>query len=530
MSTLRRLRLLCEMSFVVMAAMTRAEADPEKRYIVSYPSEKAARTGRAAMLRLERELPAQNAVAVRLTAAEAARLASDPDVLLVEPDPRRYRVTVARARPSSTDIRPAATSGSTQVIPYGISAVKAVGLVGVPNAGIKVCVIDSGYDLGHEDKPAKPIVSGQDDPAGAGLWTRDPSGHGTHVSGTINARNNTTGVVGVFPRAPMHIIKVFNANDDWIYSSDLIAALDRCMAAGAQVVNMSLGGADESTVEREAFGRARESGVITVAAAGNDATSTFSYPASYPSVISVAAIDENLQRAGFSNFNSQVLLSAPGVSVLSTLPRGSTVKVDLTTLLGTQSAVPMDNFPVPTAPVSARLVNCGLAGSPLDCVPGAAGAICLIERGGDIFFSTKAQSCEAAGGIGAVVFNKVGETGPVYGTLGETRVGIPVVGIDRTTGLSLRKSYLGTTATLNFSNWPYGYLSGTSMATPHVAGVAALVWSRHPRCTSETIRKALIFTAQDLGLPGRDPDYGVGLVRARPASAWLARQPCGSAP
>ena len=528
MGTLKHLLALCSACLLAAPAPGNAAPDAEKRYIISYTSEKAARTGRAAMLRLERELPTQNAVAVRLTAAEAARMAEDPEVVLVEPDPRRYRVVASRARPSSTDIRPAATSASTQVIPYGVSAVKAVGLTGVPSAGIKVCVIDSGYDLGHEDKPAKPIVSGQDDPAGAGVWTRDPSGHGTHVSGTINARNNAVGVVGVFPRAPMHIIKVFNANDDWIYSSDLIAALDRCMAAGAKVINMSIGGADQSYAEQLAFSNARSAGVIAVAAAGNEGTSGFSYPASYPSVISVAAIDENLRRASFSNFNRQVLLAAPGVSVLSTVPRGTTVKADLTTALGTQFVVPMDNFPIPTAPVSGRIVNCGLAGTAAACA-GAQGAICLIERG-TFFFYEKAQSCEAAGGIGAVVYNRADESGPVYGTLGDTKVGIPIVGTDRVTGLSLLQSFLGTNATLSFSNWPYEYLSGTSMATPHVAGVAALVWSRHPFCTSETIRKALIFTAQDLGVPGRDPDYGVGLVRARPASAWLDRQACSSAP
>jgi subtilisin family serine protease len=242
----------------------------------------------------------------------------------------------------------------------------------------------------------------------------------------------------------------------------------------------------------------------------------------------VAAVDETLKRASFSNFNNRVLLAAPGVSVLSTVPRGSTAKAELTTALGTQTVVPMDNFPIPTAPVTGRIVNCGLAGTAADCA-GAQGAICLIERG-EYFFNEKALSCEAAGGIGAVVYNRADEAGPVYGTLGDTRVGIPIVGTDRATGISLLQAYLGTTATLAFSNWAYDYFSGTSMATPHVAGVAALVWSRYPKCSSETIRQALLATAQDLGVPGRDPDYGVGLVRARPANAWLSRQPCAAAP
>ena len=64
------------------------------------------------------------------------------------------------------------------------------------------------------------------------------------------------------------------------------------------------------------------------------------------------------------------------------------------------------------------------------------------------------------------------------------------------------------------------------MATPHVAGVAALVWSRHPACDSATIRKSLNVTARDLGVPGRDPQYGLGMVRAKAANAWLDLQPC----
>lgn len=501
-----------------------ADRQPEERYIVSYHPGSAARASGATGLKVERRLPRLDAIALRMSTADAERLARNPDVLWVERDPPRFPVAALRTAPSAADIPPAPGSNSTQIIPWGVNAVQAAGLPGVTTAGIRICVIDSGYDLGHEDKPVRPTVAGEDDPLGTGAWTRDEAGHGTHVSGTINARNNTVGVLGVFPRAPMYIVKVFNAANTWAYSSDLIAALDRCIAAGAKVVNMSLGGDAPSYAEQLAFRKARDAGVIAVAAAGNDGTALLSYPASYPSVISVAAVDPNLLRAGFSNFNSRVQLSAPGVSVLSTVPRGTNAKAELTSGLGTQSVAPMDNFPIPKSPVSGRIANCGLAGTPAACA-GANGAICLIERG-TYFFWEKAQSCQAAGGIGAVVYNRAGEAGVVNGTLGDTHVDIPIVGTDRITGLSLLQSYLGTTATLTFSDRAYAYYDGTSMAAPHVAGVAALVWSRHPNCDSETVRLSLMATARDLGVPGRDPDYGAGLVRARAANAWLARQPC----
>jgi subtilisin family serine protease len=170
-----------------------------------------------------------------------------------------------------------------------VSAVKATGLPGVTTAGIKTCVIDSGYDLGHEDMSLKPSVSGDDDPLGAGLWTQDPSGHGTHVAGTIGARNNAVGVVGVFPRVPMHIVKVFDGNDEWVYSSDLIAALDRCMAAGAKVINMSLGGGYSQALNA-AVQRAVGDGITFAVAAGNsNEDACTASPASEPSAITVGA-------------------------------------------------------------------------------------------------------------------------------------------------------------------------------------------------------------------------------------------------
>jgi serine protease len=200
--------------------------------------------------------------------------------------------------------------------------------------------------------------------------------------------------------------------------------------------------------------------------------------------------------------------------------------VTLQSGLGTTTVVPMDNFPIPTAPVTGNLVDCGLAGTAAECGD-AAGKMCLIERG-TYSFATKAVSCETAGGIGAVVFQRAGEVGPVLGTLGDTHVGIPVVGSDRDTGLALRSTYIGTTATLSFvvSDYNYDYYSGTSMATPHVAGVAALIWSRHPECGPTDIRNAMNATAVDLGSRGRDKYYGNGLVQARDADKYLGDHAC----
>jgi serine protease len=107
-------------------------------------------------------------------------------------------------------------------------------------------------------------------------------------------------------------------------------------------------------------------------------------------------------------------------------------------------------------------------------------------------------------------------------------VGIPVVGTDRDTGLALRTTYLGTQATLSFtlSHYDYDFFNGTSTATPHVAGVAALIWSKHPECGPTDIRTAMNATAVDLGTPGRDKYYGNGLVQAQDADAYLVQNGC----
>jgi subtilisin family serine protease len=68
---------------------------------------------------------------------------------------------------------------------------------------------------------------------------------------------------------------------------------------------------------------------------------------------------------------------------------------------------------------------------------------------------------------------------------------------------------------LNYNG--YALLSGTSMATPHVSGVAALIWSANPSWTNQQIRAALDVTAQDLGAPGYDTSFGWGLVQAKAA-------------
>ena len=251
--------------------------------------------------------------------------------------------------------------------------------------GIIVCVVDTGINYVHTDLVGNYVggwdfVNNDSDPF-------DDNGHGTHVSGTIAAKANGVGVVGVAPGAKLIVAKVLNSAGSGSYGN-VIAGVNLCVDSGAKVISMSLGGSSDSIALHSAVDAAYANNVLVVAAAGNSGNKpgkgdNVGYPARYDSVIAVAATDSNDKRASWSSTGPKVEISAPGVSVKST--------------------------------------------------------------------------------------------------------------------------WLGT---------GYNTISGTSMATPHVSGVAALIWYSNGLLTSSQVRDILDSTAQDLGATGRDNLYGYGLVRA----------------
>ncbi|PWW06868.1 MULTISPECIES: S8 family serine peptidase [Pseudidiomarina] len=445
-------------------------------------------------------LPERNMMALEVSANAIQGLRNNPNVISVEPDEKRYLY--------STQYEPST--------PYGISQVQADLLSDGAAGSRTLCIIDSGYDLGHPDLP-QTNVSGSFD-AGTGNWYTDENGHGTHVAGTIAALTNGEGVVGVLPNGQinLHIVKVF-AESGWAYSSSLIAATDECVTAGAQVINMSLGGSRASKAEERAFANLANAGVLSVAAAGNDGNTRHSYPASYASVVSVAAVDANEQIASFSQQTDQVELAAPGVGVLSSVPRGTGEKVELTVANTQYTATSIDGA-LPIIATGA-LAACGIADAACTNV---ANQVCLIERG-VVSFAEKVQACEAGGGVGAVIYNN--EPGELLATLGDYAASIPAVGISAADGATLL-TQLGSSTSVGSATSDWAFFDGTSMASPHVAGVAALVWSYHTTCSNQDIRTALTNTAKDLGTSGKDNAYGYGLVQAKAAVDYLDSYGC----
>ncbi|MFQ5607297.1 MAG: S8 family serine peptidase [Candidatus Zixiibacteriota bacterium] len=234
---------------------------------------------------------------VKLTRGQYELLQNDPTVDYIEPD-RPVHMTA-------------------QTVPWGITEVNApvAHARGTRGSGVKVGVLDTGIDHGHVDLAANYVsgidfVNNDNNPM-------DDNGHGTHVSGTIAAVDNTFGVLGVAPSASLYGIKVLDRFGSGSFG-DVIAGIDWSAANGLDVINMSLGASVGTNSLRTACDNAFASGVVICAAAGNDNGAPVNFPAVYSSVIAVSAIDQNLNLAGFSNRGPEVEVTAPGVGVIST--------------------------------------------------------------------------------------------------------------------------------------------------------------------------------------------------------------------
>jgi len=494
-----------------------AAAQDTARYVVEFKPGMAAAARQALAAaggRIKLEIIGGEAVAVELPKHLVATLKKHGAIAEISEDAIR--------RPFSLGAAPAVAGESYQpgqTIPYGINLVQANLLSDVNTGNRTLCIIDSGYDLQHEDLKDN-NVTGEFD-TGTGWWYTDETHHGSHVAGTIAAMNNKNiGVVGVNPnkKLHLHIVKVFGEDGAWTYSSNLSNAAKKCQAAGANIISMSLGGSLNNPLESKTFQKLYDAGILSIAAAGNAGTTAKSYPAGYTSVVSIGAVDANKQWASFSQYNEDVELSGPGVNVLSTVPMGTGSDSSLT--VGTTVYAPggMDGSPKGT--VTAPLADFGLGDAVNTAV---AGKICVIQRG-NIAFSDKVTNCQNSGGVGAIVYNNV--AGGFGGTLGGVATTIPSVTASDTEGASLEAS-LGQSATITVAASNYAYFDGTSMATPHASGVAALVWSYFPTCTNAQIRVSLQKSAQDIGDAGKDNKTGYGLIQAKAAYSRIASKGCG---
>lgn len=440
--------------------------------------------------------------AAELTESEASELRKSPLVRYVEP--------VYERRALELDATPPLPAAGSQETPWGILRVRAPEVWPFGRGKlVRVGVIDTGIDYTHPDlahayRGGWDFVNGDDDPM-------DDVGHGTHVAGTIGAADDLAGVVGVAPEAELYALKVLGSSGTGS-SLDIIRAVEWAIDHHLDVINLSLGGGEHSEFENEVFEKARRSGVVAVAAAGNawPFHTELDYPAAYRSVVSVAALTRDDSLAGFSQRGADLDLSAPGVGIDSSY---SQMRLVITEASGTGHFGQWMAFSPRTSVVGA-LVDCGL-GNRSEFPASVKGKIALIRRGG-ITFAEKSANAQAAGAIGALIFNHTAagqeNGGVINGTLGQPGNWIPTIGISRESGENMLRHGLGEVTMKETNIVGYASLQGTSMATPHVAGVFALMKGIKPWVDAETLVAIVLAAADDLGEPGPDAVFGAGAV------------------
>lgn len=185
--------------------------------------------------------------------------------------------------------------------------------------GVKIAVIDTGCDLNHDDLkenllPGKNFVNPRMPP-------EDDNQHGSHLIGTLCAINNDYGIVGIAPKCKVLPVKALDKNG----VGDLrqvAEAIKWSVDQGVDFISMSLGSPKKVPIIERAIQYAASKKVIIFCAAGNAGkTREIFYPAAYKETIGVGAINENFDRAGFSCTGDDLDFLAPGVKILSTVPK-----------------------------------------------------------------------------------------------------------------------------------------------------------------------------------------------------------------
>ncbi len=358
------------------------------------------------------------------------------------------------------------------------------------NAEVIVAVIDTGIRYTHRDlsanmwrNPGEIPNNGVDDDQdgyvdnvyginainGSGD-PMDDQGHGTHVAGTIGAAaNDGNPHVGVAWRVKLIGCKFLPAQGGG-KTSDAIKCIDFAVSKGARILNNSWGGGPFNQATFDAIARARDRGVLFVAAAGNDANNNDSSP-SYPSgydldnIISVAAIDRHNQLADFSNYGaSTVDIAAPGVEIYSTWKDSDT---DYKTIQGTSMATPhvsgvaalvLSHFPgISAGDLKRAILNSAVAVSGLQTKVATGGRVNAFN----------AVSSVADGNLEISVYPPT-ETTLLGGTIMPLRISVSDFGV--VNGASITANIVGST-NLSFVN--------DGQAPDEVAGddnYTALLW------------------------------------------------------
>jgi minor extracellular serine protease Vpr len=457
------------------------------------------------------------------------------------------------------------------------------GTPGAKGAGVDVAIVDTGIDITHpcfgDGNPANdgPFTNDRVVFAGVfynkgdnqGLTPADANGHGTHVAGTVACNEHTDAVLdgipigydpsGVAPAAKLGNFNVFPSTVGNARSEDIVDALEEAYERGFDVANMSLGGNSQGNQDLLAMAvdNLDEANMVIAVAAGN----------SGPGFSTVESPGKAARALTAGAFTVGHFIATPVVAGGTTFPAASgdfeTVDADLTAPLGV---------------VLGTGTPSGLSTACTALTPGSlSGQIALISRG-VCLFSEKIRNAQDAGAIAVIVVNNVAGDPIAMGRGGiPNEPTVPAYMVSLANGIALKNLGSGTVTTIEAeqaylqtgnSNFMAGFSSqgptdvdfrvkpdavapgvnvlssqprfacavppcwaffqGTSMATPHLAGIAAVVRSQHPAWSAAEVRSAIVNNADEgvvvtsLGAPTADVNL-IGAGRGNAEKAVGAR-------
>ena len=366
----------------------------------------------------------------------------------------------------------------------------------------------------------------------------DDHGHGTHVAGIIGAKgNNAAGVTGVNWTTKIMAVKVGDSTG--VLTSDWIKGLNFAKNNGAKVVNASFGGPDFSQIEEDTI--AAFPGLF-IAAAGNDHNNndlSHFYPSDYPdaNIISVAATDQNDALASFSNYGlTTVDVGAPGTNIYSTYPVSSTVfseNFDSLTppaigskfTVGGNTTSHWGTVNLGSKALSADISHVPYANNADNYVTSS--AIDLSGKSGAALSYDVSCDTDLTNPPTDYLYVAVSSDGTNFTTVSKYYgSGTGSFSNDLAQYISdqtqfrfgwitngsnvINSNYAGcsvdnvSVTASNPTGENYAYLSGTSMAAPHVTGEAALIWSYDPTLTAANVKNIIMSTGDaKSGLAGK---------------------------
>lgn len=265
----------------------------KKSYIIKYKNaEKGKKKLKEIGIKENKSFKHMTAATVILDGASVEELRKDPNIEFIEPD---YTFDIATTINEIPDYH------------------TEIGIVHEQNhtigSGVKVAILDTGVKS-NDELSLKGGASFIDNT----VFNQDDNGHGTFVASILASRWNEKGIVGVAPDVDLYSLKVMNSAGKGSYSA-VIEALEWAIDNKIDIVSMSFSGQQYSLALAEEMDKALQSGILLVAAAGNDGQNSISYPAKFNSVIAVGAVDEQFHKANFSNTGNELGLVARGTNV-----------------------------------------------------------------------------------------------------------------------------------------------------------------------------------------------------------------------